>query len=236
MKKYILRRPFPASESSRPRGPLNYDKAVNELLGLSKGIMADGKVTVEEVEYLRGWLERRREFIAAWPLSIVAQRIAVICVDGVITEEECKSLGETLLALTGEDESAETGQGEPKKELTTRSCFTIPEPEICFDGRSFCLTGNFVFGPKSQAEEAIIQRGGKVSDRVSREMDYLLVGSIVSKAWAHGNFGRKIEKVMTEWRHVAIISEQHWTQALNACFPVENQPWLLIKDWGHEAG
>lgn len=33
------------------------DRQVNELLGLSHGIIADGKVSMEEAQYLQKWLE-----------------------------------------------------------------------------------------------------------------------------------------------------------------------------------
>ena len=216
MRTYILKRP---EFNSAPRAlrPQSYDKAVDELLGLARGILADGKVTADEVEYLRSWLERRKEFVSAWPLNIVAKRIASICADGIITDEECKSLGETLVALTGE---AETLEGLPsvadklEPERPIQSCFTVPVPEILFTGNLFCLSGNFVYGPKNRVAESIVERGGNATDRLTQDVNFLLVGSIVNKAWAHGSYGRKIEKAMTDWRHIAIISEEHWTAAL----------------------
>ena len=73
--------------------------------------------------------------------------------------------------------------------------------------------------PWKECEEAIVARGGKIKGKagVSQETDYLVIGEEGSKAWKQDNYGRKIEAAIVSRREhgkPAIISEEHWAEAL----------------------
>jgi hypothetical protein len=61
------------------------------------------------------------------------------------------------------------------------------------------------------------ERCARVSNSVSKELDYLVVGSIGSENWLHATFGTKIRKAV-EYRDggcgLAIVDELHWRERL----------------------
>ncbi|MEY4243968.1 MAG: hypothetical protein RLZZ245_1553 [Verrucomicrobiota bacterium] len=104
-------------------------------------------------------------------------------------------------------------------EISDGAPFDSPEPEIEFGGKSFMFTGKFTFGDRSACQGAIESCGGKAPDTktVVPEIDYLVIGTDGSKAWKMGAYGNKIEKAILLRRErgtPAIISENHWVQAL----------------------
>ena len=104
-------------------------------------------------------------------------------------------------------------------EISDGSPFDSPEPEIEFRDKSFMFTGKFTFGDRSACQGAVESRGGAAPDTktVVPEIDYLVIGTDGSKAWKMGAYGNKIEKALLLRRErgtPAIISENHWVQAL----------------------
>ncbi len=63
-------------------------------------------------------------------------------------------------------------------------------------GKSFCLTGDFRYGEKTDVELFILAHGGCVATQVTRQLDYVLVGAYGSPLWAYGNYGTKVKKAL----------------------------------------
>ena len=76
-------------------------RCIDELIGLCKGIMADGRVDPDEVEFLHSWLDENRQVVGLWPANVLAERLKQIYSDGVIDEEEQIALAHLLAKLTG---------------------------------------------------------------------------------------------------------------------------------------
>jgi hypothetical protein len=75
---------------------------------------------------------------------------------------------------------------------------------------------------RTQAEREARSRGGLTSNVVNERLDYLVVGSIPSAGWKHGNYGTKIEKAKSlyrENRRPEIIPESDFMAALALCLP-----------------
>jgi NAD-dependent DNA ligase len=133
-----------------------------------------------------------------------------ILADGIVTPEEREHLTETLRQLIGGrlDELAEATH---VSELPLDHVASIDIP-----GRSFCLTGEFVYGPRKTCEDAIVRRGGLIAN-VTRKLDYLVVGGFGSPEWKHGSFGTKLEKaIQTKQSGVPllIVHEDVWASSL----------------------
>lgn len=185
---------------------------IGELRGLCQGVIADGALVRQEVDYLRSWLTARPELIGAWPCNILHKRVEAVLSDGQVTQEESSSLAAFIQRLL-----------QPTMDLPSLDnvepsvLFDSPVPDIIFANRSFCLTGDFAFGPKSKCEDEIVFRGGYIDSSVTSTTQYVVVGGLGSGAWAHRNYGRKIEKA-TELRGqgkpVSIICESDWLSAL----------------------
>ena len=95
--------------------------------------------------------------------------------------------------------------------------FDDPVPEIEYQGRNFCCTGKFQFGPRSKCDEVVIRMGGCPQKGVTLETHYIIVGGNLSPAWANESYGNKIEKALTyklEGRPVSLVAEVEWVKTL----------------------
>jgi hypothetical protein len=108
--------------------------------------------------------------------------------------------------------------------LFNGSPFDTPMPRFAFGGNVFIFTGKFGFGSRDACRKAVTMRGGHAPDQgVSREVDYLVIGTQGSPAWKRGIYGSKIEDALIARREhgsPAIVSEEHWLSILQATNPV----------------
>jgi len=121
---------------------------------------------------------------------------------------------------TGAEAIAALKQEIVEAALHDGSPYDCPQPEVVFAGRTFVFTGKFSYGSRRHCQDAAVSRGGLAPSKggVSRDTHYLVVGAEGSKAWKHGSYGTKIEAAIVARREhgtPAIISEEHWTDALN---------------------
>jgi len=183
------------------------DRAIDELIGLSKGIIADQRVNQKEAEFLRSWMEANVSFCEDRNVNLLYCRIHEMLIDGVLDAEEQRELLDILRCFSGqsiEESAVPTSSTLP---------FCDPPPRVEFPTMNFCLTGKFAYGPRRICQEVIIERGGNILDRVSHDLDYLVVGFFASRDWAHSSYGRKIERAMEireQTGDLSIISEDHW--------------------------
>ena len=83
-------------------------------------------------------------------------------------------------------------------------------PEISFEGKLFCFTGESYRAKRTEIAETITQLGGKVRASVSVKTDYLVVGNAGNPCWAYACYGRKIEEAVNlrkEGASVVIVNE-----------------------------
>lgn len=202
-------------EQGQPPAAINaegrFARDLDELLGLCRGIIADQSVTAKEAEVLDLWISSHPQSAQAWPASALSDRLRRIFLDGVLNEDELAELGGLLTDLTATDVA--------HSEITTTSSLPLddPPPSIVFEGRSFCLSGHFVCGTRKHCEEQIGARGGLILKSPRRDLDYLVLGVLASRDWAHSSFGRKIELVMQykqKGAPIAVVSERHWMAQL----------------------
>jgi len=188
------------------------DRQIDTLIGLSKGLLADGKVDQAEAEFLMSWLVQSRQASDNPIILNLLDKVDSMLEDGVLDADESEELFGILQKITGE--SSELG------ELAKTSSLPInePLPSVSFEGMSFLFTGTCAFGTRKQCQEAIEALGGINVRSVTKSLDYLVLGTYVTDSWAHENYGRKIEKAM-EYRdkgvELVIITEAHWVNAGN---------------------
>ncbi|BEQ15041.1 BRCT domain-containing protein [Desulfoferula mesophila] len=188
----------------------HHDRTLDELLGLAKGMAADGCINQLEAEFLQKWLIKNNDLNATWPINVINNRVNQMLCDGVLDGNEQKELLELLCSFTG--------QIPVERELENMSCtlpLDSPPPALQFQGRAYCFTGKFVSGTRNDCQTAVLQLGGAVKNTVSKKTDYLVIGVIGSRDWVHTSYGRKIERAMElrdEGHGLAIVSEDHWAQ------------------------
>ncbi len=183
------------------------DRQIDTLIGLSKGLVADGKVDQAEAEFLMSWLAQCQQTTDNPVILNLLGRVDTMLEDGVLDAEESSELFSLLQRITGDPSEL----GEIAK--TTSLPIDDPLPEIQFQNMSFLFTGTCVYGTRKQCHEATEALGGLVAKSVTKSLDYLVLGTYVTDSWAHENYGRKIEKAM-KYRDdgvpLLIVTEEHW--------------------------
>ncbi len=148
-------------------------REVDELIGLCKGIVADGVVNREEALFLQDWLEHNRESRGVWPTSVLYPRIQSMLADGTLDSEEERELLGLLVRISG---------GNPKRldahSLTGTLPLNDPIPRIVIPGNSFCFTGKLLYGSRADCEEEISSRGGQILGEISQDLNFLVIGLI----------------------------------------------------------
>lgn len=185
-------------------------RQIDELIGLARGLVADGKINEVEAEFLYAWLAANADVVDNPVISILYSRVSTIMADGVADPDECNELFDTLRAFVDND----IAPGEVLKPTSLPLC--RPAPELNFEGRRFCFTGTFNYGQREDCEAAVVDRGGAVGG-IARKTNVLVIGAYVTDAWKHSSFGNKIMQAV-EWREdgfpISIVSEDHWRQFL----------------------
>ncbi|WP_430735503.1 BRCT domain-containing protein [Halodesulfovibrio aestuarii] len=187
------------------------DRDADELVGICKGILADGKVVEEEAKFLFEWLASRKEYNTDWFINTLYDRISVIFEDGVVDESEQIELFELLSNFVGDPNYMASINA-----VSTSLPVNIPMPEIDVPDKTFCFTGTFAFGTRKDCWKATEQFGGVPIKGVTQKLNYLVIGSIGTSSWKHSTYGRKIEKAM-EYREktgLVIMSEDHWAELI----------------------
>lgn len=188
------------------------NRSLGALLGIAQGILCDGNFSDQEIRFLNEWLSSNDAISATWPGDVVCQRIRDALSDGVITSEERDYLTQTLQQLIGgTPEEMAAPSHVTELALDREALVTIPDS-------TFCLTGEFVYAPRTVCEETTLKHGGRVAGSITKKLSYLVVGGLGSKEWKHGSFGTKIEKAIEYKRNglpILIVHEDQWAAALS---------------------
>lgn len=185
---------------------------VDELLGICKGLVADGKVSEAEAKFLGDWLRLSREARDEWPGDLLYSRMQDFLLDGRIDESEERELLDLLIKVSGGDATKINASS-----LSAGLPVSSPLPKLEFPGRKFCFTGKFFFGTRAHCEEAVVVRGGAVQDSINRSLDFLVIGFVGSRDWIHSSFGRKIEKAValrSSGVSLSIVPEEHFVSSV----------------------
>ncbi len=182
-------------------------RQVDELIGLAKGIAADGLLADAEVEYLVRWLVANREITSDPLVAGLYRQVQAMLADGTLTEEERGD----LLSILSDFGSRPMELGEPM--LSTAIPFSDPAPPLGFAGWRYCFTGSFKFGTREACEAAVAGRGA-IAGSLTKQTDALVVGHYATESWLHSPYGLKIIKatgMREKGHHIAIVHEDHWT-------------------------
>ena len=185
-------------------------RQINELVGIARGLVADGSINQAEVEFLERWLVCNLSISDQPLIATLYNRVRQILADGAADPDECADLLSALTKFTAE----EAELGEAQKATSLPLC--DPAPTLMFDGKLYCFTGTFLFGQRKQCEDAVSVRGARVGS-LTKKTDVLVIGSYATESWRHSSFGNKIVKA-AEMRlaglPISIVSEEHWRNHL----------------------
>lgn len=152
-------------------------KSMNELISLAEDVVADGRVTMDEVIGLRWWIERNPLLGDDGLSSSLYSLLSRVLEDGKIDEGEEREVMEALKLII-----------DP---LGESAC-----PAFDVSGKKYCLSGDFEYGSKEDVEALLAKLGGERLPGVSKKCDYVIVGAKGSAQYAHGKYGKKIERAI----------------------------------------
>lgn len=200
-------------KDAQPFAPVNAaenrKKTINELYGLCEGVLADRVLVDDEIRFLANWLANCSLSMGDWPAGEIAFKVAAVVQDGDISPDEARELQDLLTKAIGGFPDA--GHG-----ATQLACEDTPAP-IEFNDKSFCFTGKFRFGERKRCQAETSARGGRIRADVVMDLDYLVIGTLASRDWAHTSHGRKIEAAIRNQQNggrTRIVSEEHWIACL----------------------
>ena len=189
------------------------DTHVSTLLGLCRGLIADGELDEKEATTLEDWLILSRGFMNNPCFDAVLERLKNHKRTEGLSDSELGQLLQLLSGIVG----GRTEVGECLR--TSELWLDDPFPEVVFADRVFCFTGRFTYGSRNKCENAVRSRGGTCSNTPTRKTNYLVIGSYAEESWTHSSFGRKIEKAVRmrdKGQGLKIISESHWKSSFES--------------------
>jgi hypothetical protein len=192
------------------------DRGVYELLGMVRGVLADGVLVDAEVHALEHWLQANPELAGVWPVNVLSARLARIFEDGRIDAEEREDLAGLLEQMIGGGQDASYGI-HGGQAVATSLPLDEPPPSVVFTGNIVVFTGKFAYGTRKACEQAVMARGASCASSITRQTNLLVIGTFGSRDWIQSPYGRKIEKA-AKYRDdglpLAIVSEELWAAAL----------------------
>jgi NAD-dependent DNA ligase len=200
----------PAGRARRIQEQGRIERELSELVGVLRGIVADGSVSPDEAERLARWTRENPDVAARWPASLLARRLEVIVRDGRVDRSERTHLEAILGQLAG-------NPGWMSFSLATDLPVDHPEPDVTFPSRVFVFAGEMAYGPRRACEREVEELGGRCEPAVSRRTDYLVLGGLAASDWGQEGFGAQVDEALrlrARGACVAIISEEHWAAAL----------------------
>jgi len=195
------------------------ERDLSEMLGLAKGMLADGVVNADEARYLRDWGVNHPDALERWPVKLIFERLHRYFADGRIDDTERLQLQEMLAALVGGRASLLLGY-----EGATTLPLDDPAPLVCWGPDDvYVFTGRFAYGTRADCEREATSRQSTCEKNVTRRTSFLVIGTFGSEDWQHSSFGTKIQKAVKLRESgfaIRIIGEDHWANALTPPSPI----------------
>lgn len=186
-------------------------RSLGALVGIAQGLLCDEVLSDKEIHFLKNWFNENDEICQSFPCDVIHLKVKEVLQDGIITEEERDHLVKVLRDLIGAPETDLAAAAR-----VTELAYDRVE-RVAFPENRFCLTGDFVHGPRNKCETDIRERGGNISASVTKKLNYLIIGSLGSVEWKHGSFGTKVEKAMEYKRAnvpIVVVQEGVWRECL----------------------
>jgi hypothetical protein len=189
-------------------------KKAHEFIGLCLGVLADNRLVIEEVEFLRDWLRRHPKVAGSYPAKGLFIRICEMLEDEVIDDEEEKELFVHLYELTGGKKSKSPDSSLQKlADKVAKPEFTEPYPLVKFDNQSFFLFGNFIIGTSEWLKTIIDEKGGRYTEEISEDTDFCIIGAMAELDTSI-NPALCSQLNQLSAKGLKIVSEENWVNHL----------------------
>ena len=196
-------------------------KEIRTIVQIIDCILSDGVVTQNEMIELQHVIKEYLDTVSTAAVTLSTQILdgilKGIASDGIVTDEECRSLRiwlydniylmghfpfDKLMSTLDEvllDGVVTTEESEYVYKIISGILNPIEEIKEQVNtvvGKRVCLTGVFKHGDKADVEKYIVAHGGTVTPSVTKKTDILLVGDFECAAYSNGTYGTKIKKAI----------------------------------------
>lgn len=183
---------------------------MQKLHAVLAAISCDRRITERELKGLSDWLNQHTHLTTCWPYDEVSSLVTSVLSDQLIDADE----HDLLLNFFGEFVSLldnKTIVTPLIKDSDSIIGLCAVCPEVKFTSNTFCFTGSSSKFTRHEFHELVKQYGGKVSKSLTKEVDYLVIGSDGNPCWAYACYGRKVEKavVMRKKGHSIMIIHEN---------------------------
>jgi hypothetical protein len=176
---------------------------IQRLHGVLGGIVADNVITEAELKGLSEWLMDHKHLEKCWPYEEIDSIITAVMADKKISPNEHKMLLEVFsefLKLYDDKTITNPPMLDEKTNIdphvvSTRGLCAV-SPSINFENSVFCFTGSFSKYEREELKELVTKFGGRFSNSVVKNLDYLVIGSEGNPCWAYACYGRKVEEAV----------------------------------------
>jgi NAD-dependent DNA ligase len=195
---------------NRVSGDRLASRQIDELIGLARGLCADGVINQAEVEFLEKWLAANIHLTGQPLVRVLYDRVRSILADGKVSSDEHKDLWDCLDSLG----TCDFELGEVLKSSSLPLC--DPAPDLEFAGKRYTFTGTFEFGQRKFCEREVALRGAEAGS-LTRQTNFLVIGAYATESWKHSSMGNKILQaceMREEGLPIAIVAEEHWVKFL----------------------
>ena len=194
---------------------------IQRLQGMMHGILADNRITTEEIKNLDIWVKENHQLKGVYPYDELVRMIDKVLLDGKVDEKEEKILkiffkDHIIPAKFGSIKEKEIEYY--KKEITLDGVCSIG-PDICFERRVFTFTGRSSKAKRSEMIDIVTKKNGFHTNIVSKDTDYLIVCDNNNPCWAFSCYGRKVENAVQlkkDGGKIIIAKEEDFWRALKA--------------------
>ncbi len=191
---------------------------LQRLQGIMHGIMANNEISDEEIHELDTWIEQNDHLIGLYPYDELYSLLLAVLEDNIITDTERNILKVFFSDFIPERDSSTIDYPEIEK---LKSAIIIPglttsNPDIVFQDKVFCISGKFRDNKRSDIAQMITDLGGTFKSGMSKDVDYLIVGTEGNPAWAFSCYGRKIEYATNQRKQgsrIQIVREEDFIDA-----------------------
>jgi hypothetical protein len=168
---------------------------LQRLHGVLAGIAADSVITEGELRGLSEWLSAHDHLKTCWPY----EEVATLVTNALSQKQMSRIQHDLLLRHFSEfsaiyDERTITNPALKIDNTIVGLCAVCPD--ISFTNRRFCFTGSSYKYSRNEFSRVVIELGGDVTNIVSKNLDYLIIGADGNPCWAYACYGRKVEKAV----------------------------------------
>lgn len=182
---------------------------LQKLQGILHGILADGKITKDELDGLRDWMSENEHLSSYYPYDEIYSLVATVLEDDVVSEDE-ENLLKVFFSQFVNASTEKLNITSETKDCLSKHGICALAPDITIADNLFCFTGKSTKCTRSEIAKLVENNGGKYHDTVTKKLNYLIIGNEGNSCWAFSCYGRKVEKAMEMRRkgaNIVIVNE-----------------------------